>query len=288
MAVLEGIQRKTTFASGAVFARQQLSACDLPAVCHFLQTRPLETLAALERTRQQYRFPAQSAGLPLLVDEGLRFPVSLSTALQTSAMYQKLNWDEPVTRRYLAAEFFRKYTELLLKESVKLALTRQIGPDLALGNLVIVVSRGEPSALQIRQVGGLLGPAHLQAVLPSRFGLALDFYPKFVALLLEHNLRPMVEKLIEISRAKPDVLWDCAIEAMLNALDGLETVTPEISQLLLVEELDPGERTLAPASASACATTLQRGQVIYLKRRCCEKFKRKSRCSNCPGLRRAG
>src|SRR5205085_1054292 len=132
------------------------------------------------------------------------------------------------------------------------------------------VLRGEPSGVQVRQLGGTLGPIQPQPVANSRFGFAATtsgFYHNFVTILLEHNLRPLVAKLVEMCRAKPDVLWDSAIEALLTALDGLEAdemTLAEARQFLLVEELDPGDRALSPAQVS-CNSTLAAGGILYLK-----------------------
>ncbi len=296
MAVLDLASKnnKTTFATGAFGAGQMLVACDVQAVSRHLQTAPYDLSGAARRSQHQYRFPAQLAGGPLLIDEGLRLPVSLGTALQTAAMYQGLNWSEPVTRRYIAGEFFRQYTEMLLKETVGLAVVRQVGLNLAATNLVIGLLRGAPTGLQLRRLGGAVGPAFAQPAEGSNFEAAsttLDFYAQFFNGLLEHNLRPLVAKLVEASQVKPDVLWDYAIEAMLSALDNLALTEPILAQArtaLMIEELHPGDR-LVPSSGPATLTPgalLLGGGTIYLKRKCCEKFKKKDRCSNCPGNRK--
>lgn len=287
MAVLEN--KKTTFGSGAFLAQQQLVAYDLQAANRYFEMARYDLRGAAERSKQPYRFPAMAGGTPLLVDEGLKLPVSLATALQTSAMYQGMNWEQPITRRYIAGEFFRQYVNLLLKEAVNLVARRQVSLDVSLPNLVIRLGRGVPSSIQMRRFSGAVGPAFPQPDQNSNFtALPTDqaFYQHFVTTLLTENLRPLVEKLVEISRAKAEVFWDYAIEAMLAALDSLAYLATEIRPFLLIEELNPGDRVRQAAPVTTTpGKPLGLGVTLYLKRRCCEKYRKDSRCSNCPGLK---
>lgn len=285
MAVLEAVaSKKTNFASGLFLGNQQLVAYDLPAATRYLHLAPYDLVGMATRSQRRYKFPAMVSGGPfVLVDEGLGFPVSLLTALQTVAMYQRMNWNEPVTRRYMAGEFFRQYTEILLKDAIGLLVERELGLNLAAGNLVVEVLRGAPTGLKVRKLSGVVGPAFPQPGQGSDFApvpTTLACYQQFITNLLEHNLRPVVAKLVELCQVKPDVLWDYAIEALLAVLDSLE-IDEAARQALLVEELNPGDRLLQPACFSP--SQLLAGGTIYLKRRCCEKFKQKERCSNCPG-----
>ena len=284
VAVLDvAASKKTNFASGLFSGSQQLVGYDLAAATHYLHVAPYNLVGMAARSQRRYKFPAMVAGAPfVLVDEGLGFPVSLLTALQTAAMYQGMNWNEPITRRYMAGEFFRQYTEILLKEAIGLLVEQELGLNLAAGNLVVEVLRGVPTGLKVRKLGGVAGPAFPQPGQGSDFApvpTSLACYRQFSVDLLEHNLRPLVAKLVELCQVKPDVLWDYAIEALLAALDNHELDEPA-RQALMPEELNPGDRLLQPACFSPAQ--LLAGGTIYLKRRCCEKFKKKERCSNCP------
>lgn len=289
VAGLEAIAKnnKTGFASGAFVRGQQLRTFDLPAVRRHLQAASFDLVGAAGRSQQQYRFPALTGGAPLLIDEGLRFPVSLTTALQTAAMYQGLDWEKASSRRVVAAEFFRLYCEGLLGEAVGLAVERQLGLDLALSNLVVTVGRGLPTSFQARDLGGYTGPTFPQPDEASSFKavpIQTDFYAQFIADLLATNLRPLVAKLVELCEVKPEVLWDYAIETLLGLLDNLNADDAARASLL-VHELDPGEQLVSPLQFQFLGTPeqLHFGGTIYVKRKCCEKFKKDKRCSSCPG-----
>jgi len=285
-------RKKTSFSSGTFLAGQALVAYDLQAVSHYLRTISITShdLAGLApRSQRRYSFPALAVGAPLLIDSSLKLPLSLAAALQTAAMYQGLGWNEPSTRRHSAAEFFRHYTVLLLKESVELLVKRQVGLELATANLVIEISRGTPTGIQVRHLAAVVGPEWSSLTQETNFKSIpvadrLECGQRFITELLTQNLRPLVAKLVEISQVKPQVLWDYAIEALLAVLDS-SAADETMRQVLLEAELNPGDRLLTPTRFTS-GNLPTSSESLYLKQSCCEKFKRGNRCFNCPAQRR--
>lgn len=292
VAAFELKSKKPVFGSGTFRVRQSV-AHDLTALCRHLEVAAYDLSGAAERSRQTYPFPAQTANAPLLVDEGLRLPVSLGTALQTSAMYQGLGWNEASTRRYSAVEFFRQYCSVLLPETVRLMVRRQVALDLSASSCLLTVARGEPTSLRLRHLSGTLGPRFAQLQSGSNFEFevvptVLTSYQRFAGRLLADNLRPMVNRLIEVSESKPEIFWDIAIETLLSSLESSpsdQLTKYQARQALLIEELHPGDRLITPASLVP-GSLLAGDSLIYLKRKCCQKFTKNKRCSDCPGLKK--
>jgi hypothetical protein len=267
----------------------KLATYNLQAITASLKYTPANVDYALRRSRKQYNFPAQAQGKPLLVDEDLKIPVTLMTALRTAAMYASLDWEKPVNRRVQAVEFFRQYTQVLFPDLLNLAARSHYCPDPSLSNLVVNLHRGEPASVEIRRITGLTGPLHAAGSgIPGceRIFSLTPYLSRCATELLENNLRPLVKIISEEFSVKEDVLWDGAIEAMLEALEGLPTdivIREPVRQAFLIQELDPGDRLAEPAYNSPNPTAPASVLPYYTRRRCCEKFRRGNRCLSCPG-----
>jgi hypothetical protein len=93
---------------------------------------------------------------------------------------------------------------------------------------------------------------------------------------------------------RSEVLWDIAVERLLEVTQTFENPF-EAREALFIEELavpnlsDPValpayKAGLAPKPARAAkGFSFSQGQLIFLKQNCCEKYRKKTRCSNCPG-----
>ena len=254
-------------------------------------------------TRYNFRL-ASSAGL-VLIDENLKMPVSLETAVQTAGLYNGDNWQSPSSRVSIVSHFFRRYLQLLLEDSLPLLLTKQIALDLSATNLVVKVSRGQPVALQLRQldtsmvgsplialtqVSSLVEPASANDNDTAEAEQS-ELYQYFAEHLLEHNLKPVITALAQFCGAnRVEVLWDWAIDIMLEKLAQArlpDATRQTLMAILLKDELNPGDRLCVTSTIRDEVSNFMPtfGNPIYLKRKCCQDFKKGSRCHNCPGRR---
>ncbi len=284
MAVLELTRSEYQMASFSTASRQ-LTTHSLQTAITDLLTRPFEVKSIAFRSQRRYNFPTQPTDTFQLIDESFKLPVSLNTALKTAAMYQGLNWELPSSRQYLAGEFFRRYMTLLLQDTIKLLATRQITLDLSLSNLVITVSGGMPTDIQIRRFAGVVGPAQILPETHAPFtsvSTVFELYFNFVTNLLAHNLRLLIATLVSSVEEKSEVFWDFAIEEMLRAVEALpldSIATQQLRMALLVDELDPGDQLVQMANPTLTHSI----GLVYMKRKCCKSYKKNDRCHNCPG-----
>lgn len=264
-------------------AKQTLVGYDLKTVCQQLSNSPLDVEGAERRSQYQYRFPSPPNIAPLLIDEAIKFPISLKSALQTAALYQGMDWGKQLTRCIISGNFFHQYVKLLLTELIPLAFNARLVPDITVNNLIIKVSQGMPISIQLQNLNGTsVQPLHPRfKVAPTQY----IFYRRLVFSLLEYNLKVLVAELLEISNEKPEVLWDYAIETILdviNTLPDTENIKRKAQQFLLINELDPQDRIIS-LTPNCDSTPLANSGIIYLKRKCCKNFKKGNRCFNCPG-----
>ncbi len=284
------LHKNTTFTSALYAVRTQLCAYDLESCARQPRLNNANLTLWAARSRRKYNFPALASGAPLLVDERMGFPVTLPAVLRTAAMYQSMNWELPYTRRYTALEFFRLYSQALLKPALKLAL-QGLGLQLELSNLVININNGNPSSVHARRLQGYSCQQPLPGSDFSELSSPPQFYNSFITALLQSNLRPMIANLVELSGAKAEVFWDYAIETMLEALQpasssvaALDVAMDLVRQHLFVDELSLEGRLTHHSVLTNKALTDR--PIIFLKSRCCEKYRKNNRCFACPGLKK--
>lgn len=283
---------KTFFGNGGWLGIARTVTYELAALAASLTANPQNLAVALKQNSHTYNFPAVRSNSLLLVDESLGLPVSLGTVLQTAVLYEGQDWADVVTRQCAAMDFLQEFLDLFLPETIKLLALQRIGLTLSAANLLVVVERGKPMMVQLREVSGIF---QSEANLPGFVAVASrdELYEQFRSGLLVAMLRPFIQQLVEISGASAEILWDAAIGSLFQALLALpgDVLTKERLRLaLMLEELDMGERiagNFAPFAATGSGFSPFSGDnLVYLKRKCCKKFKKGKRCDDCPGRKK--
>lgn len=254
------------------FLRQQVNTFDLESACQQLKLMPDDITGAMRRSNRQYPFPLLVQGMPLFVDEALKFPINLNSVLQTAALYQKLNWEETLDRQIAIGEFFRHYVKGLVEHSLPLFVINHFALDLSAANLVATVAQGVPTGIQLRS---------LQPVSIENFGL----------ILLEHNLKPLVIQLSEISGEKAEIFWDYAIETIFDLLVNLPVdskTKQKTRHSILIGELDSFDQLISLTTCEQNDDIFDRSGIIYLKKKCCKSYRKGSRCKSCPAFAKKG
>lgn len=280
---------------------------DLGVTAGELRTNPGELARALQSGKRAARFGFRNnpANRVTLVDEGMGFPVTLGTALRTGAVYDGLDFSRPSTLRYIGGEFFREFLQLLVPPS--LTLLYRHGYNFNWSNLgfVLQVAKGTPTGLGFFSQAALSTMDYTQPLLisPGNSGCpgsvqdspSFGLYENYARGLIDYALRPLVAELAGLG-VRAEVLWDIAIETLFETAQTLG-IPQEARRSLFREELaasnldeqptPTGPDTLAPRGARfQKGFSFSQGQVIFLKQHCCEKYRRKTRCSNCPGNRK--
>jgi hypothetical protein len=280
---------------------------DLGTVAGELGANSQNPARALQAGKRSARFGFRSnpAHRVTLVDEGMGFPVTLATALRTGAVYEGLDLAKPSSLRYIGAEFFREFLRLLVPPALTLLYRQGYNFNWSNLGLVLQVARGIPTGLGFFSQAAVSTMDYTQPLLISpgnsdcpgsgpgspSFGL----YKNFASVLLAYGLRPLVAELAGLG-VRAEVLWDIAIETLFETAQGLG-IPQEARQGLFIEELaaanlnestgPTGSDTLSPKAAKfQKGFSFNQGQVIFLKQHCCEKYRRKTRCSNCPANRK--
>lgn len=279
--------------NGAAFYDLSLTGAELVA-------NPANQARAFQAGKQLARFSLQSnpAKSLLIVDEGMGFPVTLSTALRTGTVYEGLDYSKPSSLRYVGGEFFREYLKLLIQPGLTLLYKRGIALNWAALGLVLKVNKGVPVALGFFQRSSALTQDSSQPLLSApgnsdgsaRPGFSA--YRNYAQALLTYGLRPLVAELTGFG-VRSEVLWDIAIETLLEVVQTFEK--PFMAhEALFIDELAAAtlnEPPALPTGQDGLASkpakiqkgfSFSQGQVIFLKQQCCEKYRKKSRCSNCP------
>ncbi|MDB5083002.1 MAG: hypothetical protein JWP00_4926 [Chloroflexi bacterium] len=270
---------------------------DLSLTGSELVANPVNPARALQVGKREARFPLKTnaANRPLIVDEGMGFPVTLSTALRTGAVYESLDFAKPSSQRYIGAEFFREYVRLLVQPGLNLLFRSGLAFNWAGLGLVLKVNKGVPVALGFFPRADVLTKDYILPLLNSPGnsdcagfdpdGPSFGLYSNYTKGLLAYALKPLVSELAGYG-VREEVLWDIAIEALLEVLQPLDRPIA-LREAFFIEELsvanlggtsDPRKTAKAQKGFS-----FNQGQLIFLKQRCCEKYRKKGRCSNCPG-----
>jgi len=279
---------------------------DLGLTVAELAANPENAARALQSSKRMARFGFRSGAVNqiMLVDEGMGFPITLSTALRTGAVYEGLDFAKPSNLRFIGGEFFRQYLQLLVQPGLGLLYRQGYGFNWANLGLVLQVAKGSPTGLGFFSRSAVSTMDYTQPLLisPENSGCSgsgpdnpsFSLYSNFARNLLTYALRPLVVGLAGFG-VRAEVLWDIAIETMLEVSQSLG-MSQEARQGLFIEELavanlnepvQPNSDTLSPKTPRfQKGFSFNQGQVIFLKQHCCEKYRKKTRCSNCPGNRK--
>ncbi len=279
---------------------------DLGVTVAELEAKPVNAARALQAGKRMARFGLRSSPTSqvMLVDEGMGFPVTLSTALRTGVIYEGLDSGKPSSLRFMGGEFFRQYLQLLVQPALTLAYRRGFSFNWPNLGLVLQVAKGAPVGLGFFSRAAVTTLDYTQPLLisPVNSGCpgsepgspSFSSYTNFTQSLLTYGLRPLVAELAGVG-VRAEVLWDIAIETLLEVAQNLG-IPQEARQSLFIEELavanlneaaQPNTGTLSPKSPRfQKGFSFNQGQVIFLKQHCCEKYRKKARCSNCPGNRK--
>jgi hypothetical protein len=281
----------TVFGSGTKMALGQSVAYELSSIVQTVKINPARIVAA---GRIQHRFPLPSTHLPLLLDERLGLPVALQTVLQTAALYDSLDWQKRIDRECEAADFLRAYIETLLPDALQLLLTQGVSLDLAGGNVLVTVERGQPLGVQVRALRGVASVTQMWGT----FALAPnddDLYSHFANNLIERNLLPLTRTLAETTGADYDTLCEAVIVALLDAIAKSGAGRPVKRALrgaLLIHDFATGAGRLpeevenVPGGVQPLAFVPFEEFDIFERGKCCKSYKKKKRCSDCPGLKK--
>jgi hypothetical protein len=270
-----------------------------------LEANPANTERAFQAGKSFARFSLKSnpANQLMIVDEGMGFPVTLSTALRTGAVYEGLDFTRPSSQRYIGGEFFREYVKLLIQPGLSLLNKRGIALNWAELGLVLKVNKGVPVALGFfprsnavtidYSQPSLISPRSADCSGSEPDSPSFSSYQSYAQALLIYGLRPLVAQLAGFG-VRSEVLWDIAVETLLEVTQTFENPF-EAREALFIEELSVpnlSDPVALPAYKAGLAPqpsrvrkgfSFSQGQVIFLKQSCCEKYRKKTRCSNCPG-----
>jgi hypothetical protein len=182
----------------------------------------------------------------------------------------------------------------VLRESLPLLLNNRIGLDLTASNLVLKIARGLPVAVQLRSLDATLVGASLRPLAEAagfetwqEIPDLAKLYQSFALRLLKQNLLPVITALCESGGLKKsEVLWDCAIETILEGIANNSVLTvldqQQAANALLLDELDPGTRACQSQVRNNCVPNQEAVfNAEYRRRGCCQKFRKGSRCFNC-------
>ncbi len=274
---------------------------DLGATGSGLLANPANPERAFQAGKRLARFTL-STNPPnqlLIVDEGMGFPVTVATALRTEAAYEGMDFVKPSSQRYIGGEFFREYVKLLIEPGLTLLYKQGISLNWPELGLVLQVNKGLPVALGFFPRSNEAAINYSQAPKSPEWagGVSgepgLSAYRSYAQALLAYGLRPLVVQLAGFG-LRSVVLWDIAIETLLEESQTFENPA-EVREALFIEELSVPTLNspaviptlkdgLAPRPARVQkGFSFSQGQVIFLKQNCCEKYRKKTRCSNCPG-----
>jgi hypothetical protein len=278
---------------------------DLASTSQELEFNPDSIARALQTGRRQTRFGLKSSPTKqlLLVDEAMGFSVTLSTALRTGAVYEGLDFSKPSSLRCVGGEFFRQYVKLLIEPSLTLLYRQGLAFNWPELGLVLQLAKGVPVALGFFRRTATVSMNYTQPLLisPGSSGCSgsgpdspsFGLYENYARSLLTYGLKPLVAELSGFG-VREEVLWDIAIETLLEVLQTFDRPL-EAREHLFIEELAVPNLN-GPASARDSLVpnpakikkgfSFNQGQVIFLKQSCCEKYRKKVRCSNCPGNRK--
>lgn len=282
---------------------------DLAAVGAVLEVSAATPVQALQAARRTARFAFRNGPVGLaLVDERMGFAVTLSTALKTGAVYEGLDLSKPSSLRCVGGEFFREYLRFLVQPSLTLLHRRGYNFNWPNLGLVLHVVNGAPVGLGFFSRAAVASMDYTQPLLISPGnsdcsgtnpgGPSFGLYKNYAEALLTCGLRPLVAELAAFG-VRAEVLWDIAIETLLETAQSLG-LSPEAQQQLFTTELTvvnlnksqaahSNPDTIAPkAPRSGKGFSFNQGQIVFLKQHCCEKYRKKERCSNCPGNRKSG
>ena len=282
-----------------VFGNPSAVYYDLGSVAAELAANPANTGPALRSGLRQARFSLKTGGQLLLVDEAMGFPVTLATALRTGAVYEGLDFAKNSSLRCVGGEFFREFLRLLIQPGLSLLVQQGQFLNLAGTGLVVQVAKGIPVALGFYQQNTTAPMNYTQPLLisPGSSGCSgsgpdspsFGLYNFFSRALLVQALRPLVADLKSFG-LKEDALWDIAIEILLEVSQTLG-ISADAHEHLFIDELAvpnlPARDGVNPTPTKLKkGFDFSQGQVIFLKQSCCEKYRKKARCSNCPANRK--
>jgi Ferric iron reductase FhuF-like transporter len=279
----------TVFSSGAKMALGQTVTYELANVVQTVKINPARIAVA---GRIQHRFPLPPTHLPLLLDERLGLPIALQTVLQTAALYDSLNWQKLIDRECEAADFLRGYLETLLPDALQLLLNYGVSLDLAGANLLVTVERGQPLGVQVRALRGVATITQIWGT----FEIAPDedeLYRHFARNLIERNLLPLTRTLAETTGADYTTLCEAVIVALLDAIaksGAARRVKRALRGALLILDFATG---VLPDEIETTGSGVQTLAFVpfeefdaFERGKCCKAYKKKKRCSDCPGLKK--
>jgi len=296
---------KTDKGKGLVFGNASVYY-DLGLVAGELEGNSDNPARALQAGKRSARFGFRGtpADRVTLVDEGMGFSVTLATALRTGAVYEGLDFAKPSTLRYIGAEFFREFIQLLVPPTLTLLYRQGYNFNWSNLGLVLQVAKGTPIGLGFFSQAAvstmdytqplLISPGNSDCPGSGQGSPSFGLYKNFASVLLAYGLRPLVTELVGLG-VRAEVLWDIAIEMLFETALSLG-ISQEARQALFIEELAAANLneavptatdTLSPKTAKfQKGFSFNQGQVIFLKLHCCEKYRKKTRCSNCPANRK--
>ena len=277
---------------------------DLGTTTSELESKPDNSARALQAGKRLTRFGLKSSPTNqlLLVDEAMGFSITLSTALRTASVYERLDFSKPSTLRCIGGEFFRQYVKLLIQPSLTLLYKQGVAFNWSELGLMLQVTKGVPVALGFFPRATVFKDYTLPLLIspgssvcpgsgPDRPSFSL--YEVYARALLTYGLRPLVAELDRFG-VREEVLWDIAIEMLLEVLQTFKRPV-EGRENLFIEELAVPKLNGPTTSRDSLALNPSRvqkgfsfnqGQLIFLKQHCCEKYRKKARCSNCPANRK--